>query len=47
MDMENRLSDGPSRELAEANLTVFVSRMVITVLMQGSQELDIDTFHRG
>ena len=45
MDMENRLSDGPSRELAEANLTVFVSRMVITVLMQGSQELDIDTFH--
>lgn len=45
MDMENRLSDGISRELAEANLTVFVSRMVITALMQGSRELEIDTFH--
>ena len=45
MDTEDRLFDHISRELAEANLTVFVSRMVIIALMQGSRELDTDIFH--
>ena len=45
MDAEDRLSDGVSRELAEANLTVFVSGMVIIALMQDSRELDTGTFY--
>ncbi|RKU24919.1 hypothetical protein C6503_00075 [Candidatus Poribacteria bacterium] len=45
MDAEDCLSDDMSCELAEANLAVFVSRMVIIALMQDSRELDTDTFY--